>query len=138
MLEEDALRFDQVRKDNDQKAVQAIKKAEAETKAKAEKVQEIKKLNAQIAQIKAEMSKFEEQLEDCRKYKDFLDSLTPPEGARGGADVWKLGMASMHSLGPPPHVQLHCRQMGNEGRMGLRSAVKLQRVQDGSTMVIMV
>ena len=42
MLEEDALRFDQFLKDNDQKAVQAIKKAEAETKAKAEKVQEIK------------------------------------------------------------------------------------------------
>ena len=79
MLEEDALRFDQFLKDNDQKAVQAIKKAEAETKAKAEKVQEIKKLNMQITQIKSEMSKFEEQLEDCRKYKGFLDKLTPPE-----------------------------------------------------------
>merc|ERR1719181_2177628 len=79
MLEEDALRFDQFLKDNDQKAVQAIKKAEAETKAKAEKVQEIKKLNMQITQIKSEMSKFEEQLEDCRKYKDFLDRLTPEE-----------------------------------------------------------
>ena len=79
MLEEDALRFDQFLKDNDQKAVQAIKKAEAETKAKAEKVQEIKKLNMQITQIKSEMSKFEEQLEDCRKYKEFLDKLTPPE-----------------------------------------------------------
>uniref|UniRef100_A0A7S4F2N3 DUF4200 domain-containing protein n=1 Tax=Chrysotila carterae TaxID=13221 RepID=A0A7S4F2N3_CHRCT len=79
MLEEDALRFDQFLKDNDQKAVQAIKKAEAETKAKAEKVQEIKKLNAQITQIKSDMSKFEEQLEDCRKYKNFLDKLTPPE-----------------------------------------------------------
>lgn len=67
MLEEDALRFDQFLKDNDQKAVLAIKKAEAETKAKAEKVQEIKKLNAQITQIKSEMSKIEEQLEDCRK-----------------------------------------------------------------------
>ena len=44
MLEEDALRFDQFLKDNDQKAVQAIKRAEAETKAKSEKVAEIKKL----------------------------------------------------------------------------------------------
>ena len=52
MLEEDAMRFDQFLKDNDQKAVQAIKKAEAETKAKAEKVQEIKKLNMTITQIK--------------------------------------------------------------------------------------
>ena len=79
MLDEDAMRFDQFLKDNDQKAVQAIKRAEAETKQKAEKVQEIKKLNMQITQIKSEMSKFEEQLEDCRKYKDFLDKLTPPE-----------------------------------------------------------
>jgi hypothetical protein len=79
MLEEDALRFDQFLKDNDQKAVQAIKKAEAETKAKAEKVQEIKKLNMQITQIKSEMSKFEELLDDCRKYKSFLDKLTPVE-----------------------------------------------------------
>ena len=31
-------------------------------------VAEIKKLNMQITQIKSEMSKFEEQLEDCRKY----------------------------------------------------------------------
>jgi hypothetical protein len=114
MLEEDALRFDQFLKDNDAKAVQAIKKAETETKvrdaeagkrllqhlgdeckfcalpsshllpdtpgqAKTEKVQEIKKLNAQITQIKSEMSKCEEQLEDCRKYKAFLDELTPQE-----------------------------------------------------------
>ena len=35
MLEEDALRFDQFLKDNDAKAVQAIKKAEAETKVSA-------------------------------------------------------------------------------------------------------
>lgn len=47
--------------------------------AKTEKVQEIKKLNAQITQIKSEMSKCEEQLEDCRKYKGFLDMLTPQE-----------------------------------------------------------
>ena len=80
MLEEDALRFDQFLKDNDQKAVQAIKKAEAETKAKAEKVQEIKKLNMQITQIKSEMSKFEEQLEDCRKSTQGLE----PSRASGG------------------------------------------------------
>ena len=79
MLQEDEMRFEEFLKDNAQNAEAAMKKAEAETKLKAEKVQEIKKLNAQIAQIKAEMSKFEEQLEDCRKYKAFLDKLTPPE-----------------------------------------------------------
>jgi len=99
MLEEDALRFDQFLKDNDQKAVQAIKKAEAETKAKAEKVQEIKKLNAQITQIKSEMSKFEEQLEDCRKYKDFLDKLTPPEWFEEQAAAKQRRKASLRLQG---------------------------------------
>ena len=78
MLQEDEMRFEEFLKDNAQNAEQAMKKAERD-EGEAEKVQEIKKLNNQIAQIKAEMSKFEEQLEDCRKYKEFLDKLTPPE-----------------------------------------------------------
>ena len=111
MLEEDAMRFDQFLKDNDQKAVAAIKKAEAETKAKAEKVQEIKKLNNQIAQIKAEMSKFEEQLEDCRKYKEFLDKLTPPEWFD---EQHALRLSRQASAPPPPappraRISLHPR-----------------------------
>ena len=73
------MRFEEFLKDNAQNAEAAMKKAEAETKSKQEKVQEIKKLNAQIAQIKAEMSKYEEQLDDCRKYQEFLDKLTPEE-----------------------------------------------------------
>lgn len=42
-------------------------------------VHEIKRLTAAIATIRSELNKYEEQLEDCRKYKDFLDNLTPPE-----------------------------------------------------------
>lgn len=54
-----------------------MKKAEVETKAKQDKVAEIKKLNAKIQSIKNEMSKYDEQLEDCKMYKQFLDNLTP-------------------------------------------------------------
>ena len=79
MLEEDAIRFDTFLKENDKKAHEAIKRAEMETKAKQEKVQEIKKLNQQIQLVQSEMSKLNEQLEDCMRYKNFLDSLTPPE-----------------------------------------------------------
>jgi cell shape-determining protein MreC len=42
-------------------------------------VQEIKRLNNEIASIKNELAKYDEQLEDCRKYKEFLNQLTPPE-----------------------------------------------------------
>jgi hypothetical protein len=45
------LRFDTFLKENDKKAHEAIKKAEKETKAKTDKVQEIKKLNQQIQMI---------------------------------------------------------------------------------------
>jgi len=77
MLEEDAIRFDTFLKENDKKAHEAIKKAERETKLKTDKVQEIKKLNQQIQMVQSDMSKHKEALEDCLKYKAFLDELTP-------------------------------------------------------------
>mmetsp|Transcript_33448 Transcript_33448/g.99854 ORF Transcript_33448/g.99854 Transcript_33448/m.99854 type:complete len:383 (-) Transcript_33448:81-1229(-) len=40
---------------------------------------EIRHLNGEIAQVKSDTSKLEEQLEDCKRYKAFLDKLTPTE-----------------------------------------------------------
>jgi hypothetical protein len=79
MLEEDAMRFDAFLKENDKKAHDAIKRAEEETKKKQEKTQEIKRLTQQIQALSSEMSKHRESLEDCMRYKKFLDMLTPPE-----------------------------------------------------------
>lgn len=79
MLEEDAMRFDAFLKENDKKAHDAIKKAEEETKKKQEKAQEIKRLTQQIQALSSEMSKHREALEDCMRYKKFLDMLTPSE-----------------------------------------------------------
>jgi hypothetical protein len=53
----------------------ASNRAETETKAKQEKVQEIKKLSAQIAQIETDKRKNEEQLQQCLEFKSFLDQL---------------------------------------------------------------
>ncbi|KAI9206345.1 uncharacterized protein BJ171DRAFT_440430 [Polychytrium aggregatum] len=78
-LEEDAAKFDAFLKENDKNSVEAIKKAELETKAKLEKIQEIKKLNVQIMTIRSDMSKNEDQLKDLQRYKQFLDKVTPPE-----------------------------------------------------------
>ncbi|XP_072025922.1 cilia- and flagella-associated protein 100-like [Amphiura filiformis] len=78
-LEEDAAMFDEFLKENDKNSVEAIKVAEAETKAKLEKVAEIKKINAQIMLIKSEISKNEDLLKEYQLYKKFLDSLTPVE-----------------------------------------------------------
>ena len=79
MLEEDALRFDAFLKENDIKAHQAIKRHEKEVKEKQEKISKIKKLNQEIAKVKSEMDKYNETLAYCRKYKAFLDELTPRE-----------------------------------------------------------
>jgi len=79
MLEEDALRFDSFLKENDLKVQEAVKRADAETKAKMEQIQEIKRLTGEIESMTSELSKFEEQLDDCKHYKAFIDSLTPPE-----------------------------------------------------------
>ncbi|KAI8909603.1 hypothetical protein EDD86DRAFT_205831 [Gorgonomyces haynaldii] len=78
-LEEDAAKFDAFLKENDKNSVEAIKKAEAETKAKLEKIQEIKKINVQIMSVRSDMSKNEDQLRDLQRYRYFLDKLTPAE-----------------------------------------------------------
>jgi uncharacterized coiled-coil protein SlyX len=52
-----------------------------ETKAKLDKIQEIKKLNVQIMSVRSEMVKNEDQLRDLQRYKEFLDKLTPPENS---------------------------------------------------------
>ncbi|XP_065910899.1 cilia- and flagella-associated protein 100-like [Dysidea avara] len=78
-LEDSATMFDDFLKENDKNSVEAIKKSEAATKAKLDKVAEIKRINAQIMAIRSEISRNEDQLSELLLYKDFLDSLAPPE-----------------------------------------------------------
>ena len=52
-------------------------RAENETKAKLEKVAEIKKVNAAMMAIKSEISKYEDTLKEYQMYRKFLDNLTP-------------------------------------------------------------
>jgi hypothetical protein len=97
MLEEDAMRFDAFLKDNDRKAHEAMQRADRETKRKQEKVAEIKRLNQEISKVENDMSKYEEKLTACLKYKEFLDKLTPPEYlADLKAKVWLM----LHALPP--------------------------------------
>lgn len=51
--------------------------AEAETKAKLDKVGEIKKITTQMMGIKSEISKYEELLKEYQLYKKFLDDVSP-------------------------------------------------------------
>ncbi|XP_039250583.1 cilia- and flagella-associated protein 100-like [Styela clava] len=78
-LEEDAAMFDEFLKENDRNSVEAIKVAESETKAKLEKVAEIKKNTAMMMAIRSEISKHEETLKEYMLYKNFLSKLTPNE-----------------------------------------------------------
>lgn len=67
MLEEDALRFDNFLKENDESVQKAIKAADHEAKLRHDRVQEIKRLNGLMAILKSELSKCEERVEDCNK-----------------------------------------------------------------------
>ncbi|RDD47148.1 Cilia- and flagella-associated protein 100 [Trichoplax sp. H2] len=78
-LEEDAAMFDEFLKENDKNSVEAIKTAEAETKAKLEKNNEIKKINSQMMAIRSEITKNDEMLKEYQLYKKFLDALTPQD-----------------------------------------------------------
>ncbi|XP_069101669.1 cilia- and flagella-associated protein 100-like isoform X3 [Argopecten irradians] len=78
-LEEDAAMFDEFLKENDANSAEAVREAENETKAKLEKVAEVKKINTQMMTIKSEISKYEDTLKEYQLYRKFLDSLTPQE-----------------------------------------------------------
>ena len=79
MLVEDSLRFEKFLRENDEKALEAAKRAESETRLKQDKVKEIRKLTAEIESTKNELSKVEEHLHKCEDYKRFLDGLTDPK-----------------------------------------------------------
>lgn len=78
-LEEDAAMFDEFLKENDSNSAEAMRIAETETKAKLEKVAEIKKINAHMMSIKSEISKYEDTLKEYQLYRTFLENLTPAE-----------------------------------------------------------
>merc|ERR1719421_1669733 len=78
MLGEDVDRFDRFLQANDAKAHRAMKNAEDMTKEK-QQLQKIKTAKSQISAIQSDISKHKEQKEECIKYKQFLDKLTPNE-----------------------------------------------------------
>ncbi|XP_072539230.1 cilia- and flagella-associated protein 100 isoform X2 [Salminus brasiliensis] len=79
MLEDDTMLFDSFLKENDKNSVEAIKTAEQETKAKLEKMAEIKRITAKMVAIKSDISKYEDILQEYKLYKDFLFKLSPLE-----------------------------------------------------------
>ncbi|XP_030657499.1 cilia- and flagella-associated protein 100 isoform X1 [Nomascus leucogenys] len=78
-LEKAAALFDEFLRQNDCSSVQAMRVAEKETKAKIEKILEIRDLTTQIVNIKSEISRFEDTLQHYKVYKDFLYKLSPKE-----------------------------------------------------------
>ncbi len=90
MLEDDALRFDLFLKDNDKKAQDAIRLAEKETKKKMEKVQEVKKLNQQLQVLQSSNNKHKTNLEECIRFKSFLEDLAPSKWFQEQTDKKRL------------------------------------------------
>uniref|UniRef100_A0A8D0AZT7 Cilia and flagella associated protein 100 n=1 Tax=Salvator merianae TaxID=96440 RepID=A0A8D0AZT7_SALMN len=78
-LERDAAMFDEFLKENDRTSAQALKIAEKETKAKLEKIIEIRELTAQMMNIQSEIARFEDTLQEYVVFKDFLYQLSPKE-----------------------------------------------------------
>ncbi|XP_015284847.1 PREDICTED: coiled-coil domain-containing protein 37 [Gekko japonicus] len=78
-LEKDAAMFDEFLRENDRNSAQALKIAEKETKAKLEKIIEIRELTAQMMNIQSEIARFEDTLQEYMVFKDFLFQLSPKE-----------------------------------------------------------
>ncbi|XP_057411730.1 cilia- and flagella-associated protein 100 [Balaenoptera acutorostrata] len=78
-LEKDAALFDEFLRENNRSSVQALRVAEKESKAKMEKILEIRDLTTQVMNLKSEIAKSEDTLQHYKVYRDFLYKLSPPE-----------------------------------------------------------
>jgi glycine cleavage system H lipoate-binding protein len=78
-LKKDADQFERYLKENDESAQAAIQLADVEAAKKQRIIQQIKKLQGEVVELGASITKQEELLTTCKEYKDFLDKLTPPE-----------------------------------------------------------
>ncbi|KAI9029210.1 hypothetical protein DFJ74DRAFT_754747 [Hyaloraphidium curvatum] len=78
-LEQSAVDFDRFLEENDRKAMEALRKAEQETRLKLAKTKEIKKLQLSLIAVRSEISKSEEQLRDSLRCRKLLEMLTPKE-----------------------------------------------------------
>ena len=78
-LQADTKRFDDFLTENDRKLQEALRRAEAEAKARQDKAAEAKRLAGAIAHTRAEIAKADEALTEARRCRAFLDRVTPEE-----------------------------------------------------------
>ncbi|KAF4699196.1 Coiled-coil domain containing, partial [Perkinsus olseni] len=90
VLEEDIARLDKFLQANDALAHKAMKTADNLSKKKQERTVKLKQLKAQLLVIQSEITKLQEQMEDCLKYKTFLEKLTPAEWTAQQEEVKRL------------------------------------------------
>jgi hypothetical protein len=81
MLIDDMTEFNKYWDESKKKSHDAIKEADEANKAKIKKNGEIKALTDQIQSISVGIQKNRDGLDECMKYKEFLDSITPKEFA---------------------------------------------------------
>ncbi|XP_027439010.1 cilia- and flagella-associated protein 100 isoform X2 [Zalophus californianus] len=113
-LEKDAALFDEFLRENDRSSVQALRAAEKETKAKVEKILEIRDLTTQIMNIKSEISKFEDTLQHYKIYKDFLYKLSPKEWLEG-KEKKHLDLQKTKEGTEPPKENILFSTIGDKG-----------------------
>merc|ERR1712039_649606 len=89
MLEEDTKQFEEFLQSRIARAQKATKDAEACAKKKQDRQQKIKQVKSQIAGVQSEIGKFREVREECMRYKQFLDKLTPNEWKEEQRDIKK-------------------------------------------------
>ncbi|XP_044907988.1 cilia- and flagella-associated protein 100 isoform X2 [Felis catus] len=123
-LENDAALFEEFLRENDRSSVQALKAAEKETKAKVEKILEIRDLTTQIMNIKSEISKFEDTLQHYKAYKDFLYKLSPKEWLEEREEK-RLALKKAKEVTEPPientlHSTIRDKGPGTKGKTGSR------------------
>ncbi|MES1907523.1 MAG: hypothetical protein MHM6MM_000628 [Cercozoa sp. M6MM] len=102
LLEEDAVKFDAFLKENDKLAHDSIQRHEKASMEKQEATNELKKLQHDVGRIRNDILRLRGSLEQCLKYRRFLNSCTPLE--------W---LAERGIVPPPEHVHLIAKEQSD-------------------------
>ncbi|XP_008946671.1 PREDICTED: coiled-coil domain-containing protein 37-like [Merops nubicus] len=78
-LEKDAAAFEEFLKENQKNSLQALKIARKETAAKTKKIREIQEITSQIEDLRSDISRYKNTLQEYKMYRDFLYELSPKE-----------------------------------------------------------
>jgi Domain of unknown function (DUF4200) len=128
-LKDESASFDRHLKENNLKTMEAMRNADTITKTKLSKAAEAKRLQNEIAALQGDIAHFDDQLAECEKYKEFLDTLRREvEKSPADGDTEESGHASLDYFKDPQTLLDVFKALEEQNMFLIENAQETERV----------